>query len=268
MTKTKSFTLIALSILFVFVLTGATAGLAATKVKLDTPQLLTPGNMTVFTNVPMTTTLAWSPVDNAGSFTVTLEYSTTEKGTYAPVAAFTGLGTGIPPTQLSLQLTEAELSATGAGFYKWTVQAISDTTGISNSNVSKPVFFQYHTTKTLETPTLISPPNRQTLFNLVQTLAWDSRPAVVNGAPNGYNVYIEQETAPKTWTKVSGSPFAVSTTSGSTWQNSSYNFTAVVGTYRWSVQAVGDGVLALDSPVPSETNSKDWWEFTIDAVTP
>ncbi len=270
MTKTKSFTLIVLSVLFVFVLAGATAGLAATKVKLATPQLLTPGNMTVFKNVPMTTTLAWSAVDNASSFTVTLEYSATEKGTYTPVAAFTS-GTGIPPTQLSVQLTEAELSATGHGFYKWTVQAISDTTGITNSNVSKAWIFQYVTTKTLKTPALIAPPNGQTLFNtpgLVQTLAWDSRPAVTTAAANGYWVYIEQETGTNTWTPVSGSPFPVLTTSGSTWQNSSLNFTGTVGTtYRWAVQAKGDGVFALDSPAPSDSKSKDWWEFTFDAVT-
>ncbi|MGA3113099.1 MAG: hypothetical protein ABSF90_01565 [Syntrophobacteraceae bacterium] len=257
----KSTICVVLSILFVFVLAGATAGLAATKVKLATPELLTPGNKTVLTNLPRNTTLAWSPVDLVVTYTVTLEFSPSgDEGTYSPVGAFTG--TGILPAQLSVELTDTQLAADG--FYKWTVQAIAGS-GISNSNVSKPAFFQYHTTKTLKTPTLITPPNGQVLLtpDRIQTLAWDSRPAVVNGAPNGYNVYIETKTGLKTWSAPTIVP--VSTTSGFNWQNSSLTFTApAVGTYRWAVQAVGDGVLALDSPPPSDSKSKDWWEFTFD----
>jgi hypothetical protein len=267
---TRKMTRVVLSILLVFVFAAATAGLAEAKpVTLATPVPLTPANNTEFTNVPRVTTLQWFPVEGAVSYTVTLDYSANGKpGTYLPVADFTG-GTGI--TNPSLQLTAADFAGTLDGFYAWTVQAIGNDTDILTGKATKPHIFQFSTTKTLETPARSSPPNGVFLFDttdLTQVLTWDSRPAVASSGgstPSGYNVYIEENIS-GTWTPVAGSPFNVALSSPTGWQDSSYKFVAPgAGEYRWAVVALGDGTLAVDSPTPSDSKSKDWWEFTFTA---
>jgi hypothetical protein len=258
---TKNSARVVLSILLVLVFAGATARLAAAKtVTLVKPQPLSPVDNTEFTNLPRTTTLAWFPVAEAVNYSVSLEYSSS--GTAGSYNTVTGFPVTVPNTDATLQLTEAELGINGDGFYAWTVTAVGNDSDIKSSSASKVQIFSYNTVKTLETPARISPANGALFFDsLTVTLAWDSRPAVTTAPSEGYSVSIEQETSPHVWTPVSGSPFSVSTISGFNWQNSSYTFTATTtGTYRWAVQAEGDGTLAKDSPAP--TKPKDWWTFT------
>jgi hypothetical protein len=175
-----------------------------------------------------------------------------------------------------LQLTDADLE--GDGYYRWSVTAIgSKSDNTSPSRPSAAYIFQYLTTRTLETPAHVSPPNGVFLYDttFTQTLAWDPQPAVAAGGAalhNGYDVYIEQQTG-STWTAVTNSqgtsPFNVPLSSPTGWQNASFTFVATVatgpGTYRWAVVALGDGSLAIDSPAPSDSKPKQWWEFTFDA---
>jgi hypothetical protein len=123
--------------------------------------------------------------------------------------------------------------------------------------------FQYVTTKVLETPALLAPPNGVTLYNssLIATLAWDCRPGVANAPLNGYKVYIEQKTG-STWSAPT-TILVQTATESDTFQNSSLTYTfPAAGTYRWAVQSLGDGAAAVDSPVPDDTKSRQWSEIS------
>ena len=137
MKRFSTVTVLCLSLVFLFAV--GTAGAATKVTQLAMPHPLTPGNLALLTNLPRTTTLAWFPVAEAISYTVTLEYSQSEHGTYAPVSGFpmTGL------TTFSLQLSETELAATGDGWYEWTVQAIGDGTNTKNSSPTSVAFLKF-----------------------------------------------------------------------------------------------------------------------------
>jgi hypothetical protein len=237
--------------LLVFAL--ASAVFAGSLSTLQKPSLLSPSNYTVFENVPQTTTLAWSPIADAVSYTVTLEYSSTGvKGSFTPVA-----GSPFPATD-----TAYVFNATDDGHYEWYVTAVGD--GV-NSNPSTARYFSFLATApvNMAAPNQISPSNGAQFYNTnprQAILAWAPNPA----AAGGYSVYIESyDPGTRKWAAVSGSPFSVP--ASPTWQNSSYTFpAAAAGEFRWAVQAIGDGETTVDSPEPTDSKAKEWWRFSFE----
>jgi len=254
---------IALSLVFVLALTGAAfvPDVAAVS-QLSQPVAVSPADFQQLTNVPRNTMLAWDQVPNAASYLVTLEYSATgEKGTYSAI------GSPLPAVVTELTLSGTTI-VTKDGYYMWTVQAVSgDLSKYTDSNQSVPAFFEYSTTKTLATPTMLSPANHTHFKGLGPspsiTLAWDSRPGVTTNGKDAYAVTVEVlNSSTGVWENaITTDPALVI----EPWQNSSLTFTPTeaTGSFRWAVQALGDGSLAKDSPAPDPTKPNQWYYFFI-----
>lgn len=255
---------VTLCLLFFFIFAGTTAAFALPRIA--APILVSPTDQILLVNLPRTTTLAWTPVAGAASYTVDVYYKATATATYPTTATFTI--TGI--TVAEVELTGADL-LTADGYYKWTVTTIpTDTTKFEDSNPSSPFHFIYSTIFTLETPARISPANQAHFHgdgtSPQMTLQWSARPAV--GA-NGYEVYVEGPYDSKTMTWPAATtpyPVPVATSGGSpalTYQNSSYSFTPPAkGAYRWAARSLGDGGKTTnDSPAPEDNKPADWNVF-------
>jgi len=250
-----------LCLLFFFIFAGTTAAFADLP-RIAAPILVSPIDQALLVNLPRTTTLAWTPVAGAASYTVDVYYKATASATYPTTPTFTVSAI----TVAEVELTGTELTADG--YYKWTVTTIpTNTTKFEDSNPSSPFHFIYSTIFTLETPARISPAKFAHFHgdgaSPQMTLQWSARPAV--GA-NGYEVYVEgpYDAKTQTWPPVTGSPFSVATSGGGlTYQNSSYSFIATAtGAYRWAARSIGDGGKTTnDSPAPDDTIPGDWYVF-------
>ncbi len=269
MTKGNGMTKSLISVVFtLLVFTLAPAVFAGNVSTLQKPSLLSPSNNTVFENVPQTTTVAWSPIVGAVSYTVTLEYSSTgASGSFTPVA-----GSPFSASDVAYEFDSSVLDPAGdghPGHYMWYVTAVGDGVTHSNSKASTARYFSYlaPAPDDLAAPSRVSPSDGAQFYNTSPRqaiLAWAPNPA----AAGGYSVYIESyDSGSNDWTAVSGSPFSVPppTPPLTTWQNSSYTFPApAAGEYRWAVQALGDGLPIVDSPVPTDSKLKEWSRFTFE----
>ena len=251
-----------LCLLFFFIFAGTTAAFADLP-RIAAPIPVSPSDQALLVNLPRTTTLAWTPVAGAASYTVDVYYKATASATYPTTPTFTVSAI----TVAEVELTGTELTADG--YYKWTVTTIpTNTTKFEDSNPSSPFHFIYSTIFTLETPARISPAKFAHFHgdgaSPQMTLQWSARPAV--GA-NGYDVYVEvYNSTTKTWgAATTPYPEHVATSGGTpalTYQNSSYSFTATAkGAYRWAAQSIGDGTTTKDSPAPEDNIPADWNVF-------